>query len=129
MDAGAWQAPERAHTPWPRHGYGDHAVEVSKARQLLMLIRGRVQLVTHVSTGATGNTPVGVWHVYRKVVGWDWVLWYPSYFPRGFAIHGYPRCPRTRHLTAAFASRCGLRRALGAAALRARRSGSIPRAR
>ena len=93
MDAGAWRALERAHTPWPRHGYGDH-VEVSKTRQLLMLVRGgQVQLVAHVSTGATGNTPVGVWHVYRKVVGWDWVLWYPSYFLRGFAIHGYPDVP------------------------------------
>jgi PKD repeat protein len=93
MDARAWRALDEAHTPWPRHGYGDH-VEVSKTRQLLMLVRGgKVQLVTHVSTGATGNTPVGVWHVYRKVVGWDWVLWYPSYFLRGFAIHGYPDVP------------------------------------
>ena len=28
-----------------------------------------------------------------SVVGWDWVLWYPSYFLRGFAIHGYPSVP------------------------------------
>ena len=32
-------------------------------------------------------------HVYRKVGGWDWVLWYPMYFLRGFAIHGYPSVP------------------------------------
>ncbi len=51
---------------------------------------GRVELVVHVSTGATGNTPIGHLHIYRKVVGWDWVLWYPMYFLRGFAIHGYP---------------------------------------
>ena len=49
--------------------------------------------VVHVSTGATGNTPVGTYHVYRKVGGWDWVLWYPLYFLRGFAIHGYPSVP------------------------------------
>ena len=33
------------------------------------------------------------WSVYRKVGGWDWVLWYPLYFKGGFAIHGYPSVP------------------------------------
>jgi peptidoglycan hydrolase-like protein with peptidoglycan-binding domain len=93
MDADAWRALQAARVPVPRHGYADH-VEVSKTRQVLMLVRGgRVDTVVHVSTGATGNTPVGRWQVYRKVVGWDWVLWYPSYFLRGFAIHGYPSVP------------------------------------
>jgi peptidoglycan hydrolase-like protein with peptidoglycan-binding domain len=88
-----WRALERAGTPRPRYARGDH-VEVDKRRQLLMLVRkGRVVLVSHVSTGATGNTPVGRWRVYRKVTGWDWVLWYPMYFLRGFAIHGYPSVP------------------------------------
>jgi lipoprotein-anchoring transpeptidase ErfK/SrfK len=27
------------------------------------------------------------------VTGWDWVLWYPLYFLRGFALHGYPSVP------------------------------------
>jgi lipoprotein-anchoring transpeptidase ErfK/SrfK len=27
------------------------------------------------------------------VVGFDWVLYYPAYFLRGFAIHGYPDVP------------------------------------
>lgn len=45
------------------------------------------------STGATGNTPLGEWRVYRKVAGFDWVLYYPSYFLRGFAVHGYPDVP------------------------------------
>jgi lipoprotein-anchoring transpeptidase ErfK/SrfK len=31
--------------------------------------------------------------VYRKVNGWDWVLYYPSYFLRGFAVHGYVDVP------------------------------------
>ena len=53
----------------------------------------RSSLTTHVSTGATGNTPLGEWHVYSKIAGWSWVLWYPSYFLRGFAIHGYPSVP------------------------------------
>jgi lipoprotein-anchoring transpeptidase ErfK/SrfK len=88
-----WRVLERAATPRPRYSRGNH-IEVDKRRQLLFLIRGgRVVLVSHVSTGATGNTPVGRWRVYRKVTGWDWVLWYPMYFLRGFAIHGYPSVP------------------------------------
>ena len=49
--------------------------------------------VPAVSTGATGNTPVGTWRVYREVFGWDWILYHPMYFLRGFAIHGYPEVP------------------------------------
>jgi hypothetical protein len=72
---------------------GDY-IEVDKTRQVLFVVRdGRVTRVVHVSTGATGNTPLGTWHVYRKVGGWDWVLWYPMYFKGGFAIHGYPSVP------------------------------------
>jgi peptidoglycan hydrolase-like protein with peptidoglycan-binding domain len=93
VDAAAWRRLARARTPWPRHGYGDH-IEVSKTKQVLLVVRrGRVASIVHVSTGATGNTPVGRWQVYRKVPGWDWVLYYPSYFLRGFAVHGYPSVP------------------------------------
>jgi len=78
----------------PRARFGGTHVEIDKSRQVLFLVRdGRVALVVHASTGATGNTPVGLWHVYRKVAGWSWVLWYPNYFLRGFAIHGYPSVP------------------------------------
>ena len=92
VDRRVWRALARARTPRPRYR-GDH-LEVSKSRQLLLVVRsGRVDRVVHTSTGATGNTPVGRWQVYRKVVGWDWVLWYPMYFLRGFAIHGYPSVP------------------------------------
>ena len=59
---------------------GDH-VEIDKTRQVLFLVRdGQVSLIVATSTGATGNTPLGTWRVYRKVVGFDWVLYYPSYF-------------------------------------------------
>jgi hypothetical protein len=92
MTPALWRRLERASRPRARYA-GNH-VEVDKARQLLFLVRGgRVVLTTHVSTGATGNTPPGAWRVYRKLPGWDWVLWYPSYFLRGFAIHGYPEVP------------------------------------
>ena len=78
----------------PRARYGGNHVEVDKSRQVLLEVRGgQVVLVVQVSTGATGNTPVGLWHVYSRVPGWSWVLWYPTFFLRGFAIHGYPDVP------------------------------------
>jgi hypothetical protein len=92
VDGALWSRLERARTPSARYS-GDH-VEVDKARQVLFVVRGgQVRLVVAVSTGATGNTPLGIWHVYRKVQGFDWLLYYPSYFLRGFAVHGYPDVP------------------------------------
>jgi peptidoglycan hydrolase-like protein with peptidoglycan-binding domain len=83
-----------AHAGVPRAQRGGDYIEVDKTRQVLFVVRGgQVTKVVHVSTGATGNTPLGSWNVYRKVGGWDWVLWYPMYFKGGFAIHGYPSVP------------------------------------
>jgi L,D-transpeptidase catalytic domain/PKD domain/Putative peptidoglycan binding domain len=93
VDAGFWRLLARAGIPAPRVRGFDH-IEVDKTRQVLLDVRGgEVERVVHVSTGATGNTPLGTWRVYRKVTGFDWVLWYPMYFLRGFAIHGYPSVP------------------------------------
>nr|MBA2474856.1 murein L,D-transpeptidase [Actinomycetota bacterium] len=92
VDGSLWRALAGSAVPTARYG-GDH-IEVSKGRQVLYVVRGgQVTAVVHVSTGATGNTPLGRWRIYRKSVGWDWVLWYPMYFLRGFAIHGYPSVP------------------------------------
>jgi hypothetical protein len=91
-DAALWRRLDTARVPGARYG-GDH-VEVDKTRQVIFVVRGgKVVLVVPTSTGATGNTPLGTWHVYRKVAGFDWVLYYPSYFLRGFAVHGYPDVP------------------------------------
>jgi L,D-transpeptidase-like protein/putative peptidoglycan binding protein/PKD domain-containing protein len=91
-DDALWRRLLVAQVPAARYP-GDH-VEVDKTRQVLFVVRdGRVALIVPTSTGATGNTPIGVWHVYRKVAGYDWVLYYPSYFLRGFAVHGYPDVP------------------------------------
>jgi N-acetylmuramoyl-L-alanine amidase len=88
-----WRALWGRSAPRPRVRSGDY-IEVDKSRQVLMEVRdGEVDRVVHVSTGATGNTPVGTWRVYREVFGWDWVLYHPMYFLRGFAIHGYPSVP------------------------------------
>ncbi len=87
-----WQRLARAGVPRATRG-GDY-IDVDKTRQVLFVVRGgEVTKIVHVSTGATGNTPLGSWQVYRKVGGWNWVLWYPMYFKGGFAIHGYPSVP------------------------------------
>jgi N-acetylmuramoyl-L-alanine amidase len=92
VDPAMWRRLARATVPHARYR-GDH-VEVDKSRQVLFEVRhGDVMLIVPVSTGATGNTPVGLWHVYSRIPGWSWVLWYPTYFLRGFAIHGYPDVP------------------------------------
>jgi len=93
VEPGLWRLLGRAGIPEPRSRGSDH-IEVDKTRQVMLEIRGgQVARVVHVSTGATGNTPLGTWQVYRRVTGFDWVLWYPLYFLRGFAIHGYPSVP------------------------------------
>ena len=92
VDAALWKRLATATVPRARYG-GTH-LEVDKTRQVVLyVVNGVVDEVIHTSTGATGNTPVGLWHVYSKVPGWSWVLWYPSYFLRGFAVHGYPDVP------------------------------------
>jgi lipoprotein-anchoring transpeptidase ErfK/SrfK len=51
-----------------------------------------VTLIVPVSTGATGNTPIGIFHVYSKVPGGA-VMYYSNYFTGAFAIHGYVDVP------------------------------------
>jgi hypothetical protein len=93
VTAALWARLLTAKTPRPRYGGPDH-IEIDKTRQVIFLVRnGKVSLIVATSTGATGNTPLGEWRVYRKVNGFDWVLYYPSYFLRGFAVHGYPDVP------------------------------------
>jgi PKD repeat protein len=93
VDTRFWIELQRAGIP-QAHYPGDH-VEVSKGRQVLFLVRdGKVALIVQVSTGATGNTPLGHWRVYSKVPGFNAkAMYFSSFFVGAFAIHGYQSVP------------------------------------
>jgi len=94
VDRRFWNILGVAGPPHARIPSGDH-IEVSKTTQLLYEVRaGKVVSVTRVSTGATGNTPVGHFYVYAKGPGFNEKGMYDSlFFLRGFAIHGYASVP------------------------------------
>ena len=88
-----WTELQRAGIPQARYP-GTH-IEVSNGRQVLFVVRdGQVALILQVSTGATGNTPLGHWRVYSKVPGFNAKeMYFSSFFVGGFAIHGYHSVP------------------------------------
>lgn len=94
VTAATWRLLSRARVPRARVPRGDH-IEVDKSRQVLFEVRkGKVVRIVHVSTGATGNTPVGHWRVYSKTPGYNGSrMYYSLFFLRGFAIHGYGSVP------------------------------------
>ena len=60
-DPALWRRLLDSGSPVPRLPSGSH-FEVDKTRQVLLdVVAGKVVRVVHVSTGATGNTPVGTW--------------------------------------------------------------------
>jgi hypothetical protein len=98
-----------ASSPQPRDT-GYRHVEIDIDRQVLALIDddGAVIKIVPVSTGSgkryneKGNrglayTPKGRFRIYGKVSGWKksplGLLYYPSYFSDGLAIHGNPSVP------------------------------------
>ena len=91
MSQSTWRKLTRATALQPRYrSYGDH-IEVNKTRQILMVVKnGKVRGTIHVSTGATGNTPVGRWRVYQK--GGSHLFKFMA-FVGNFGIHGYVPVP------------------------------------
>jgi PKD repeat protein len=95
VDPTFWRRLQVAHVPLARYRGPSRHIEVDKARQVLFKVdRGQVVRAVHVSTGATGNTPVGRWRVYSKVPGFlPSGMFYSSFFVGAFAIHGYHSVP------------------------------------
>jgi hypothetical protein len=113
---GTWRATERARVTAP-HGFRLRyaststrlVAEVSITRQVLVLHReGRIERIVDVSTGSEqpyyqdgvryiAHTPRGVFSIYRKIDGIRvsklGELYRPSYFYKGWAIHGSGSVP------------------------------------
>jgi hypothetical protein len=94
VDGTLWRRLARAGVPRAYVPSGTH-IEISKTRQVMFeVVNGEVVRAVHVSTGATGNTPLGRWRVYRLGPGFNALgMYYSLYFLRGFAIHGYRSVP------------------------------------
>lgn len=106
-----FEAIMNAEAPQPRDpGYAH--VEVDVDRQVLLLIddEGAVKKILPVSTGSNKQynekgirglayTPRGRFRIYNKISGWRksplGLLYYPSYFSDGLAIHGNPAVPHS----------------------------------
>ena len=74
-------------------------IEIDKTRQILMIVKGGVPYgIIPVSTGRTGNTPVGTFHILWKAPSTStWlgsaIPWRTMDFHGNFAMHGYPEVP------------------------------------
>jgi cell wall hydrolase len=94
-----WRALGLVRSFRPRYARPTPHIEVDKSRQILMIVkRGVVTGIIPVSTGATGNTPVGAWNILWKAPATGtWLggatLYRTLTFHGNFAIHGYPSVP------------------------------------
>ena len=98
FDGDDWRKLDVAMPVRPRFSGPSTHVEVDKARQILMVIKnGAVYGLIAVSTGATGNTPEGSFHIQQKhpytTSGYGGILFRTMGFVGDFAIHGYAPVP------------------------------------
>lgn len=93
----------------PQSRIGGSGIEIDKARQLMLVVRGgRVTMVLNTSTGSgerytsqgttrTALTPSGTYSTFRSVDHLDkgplGDLWRPRYFNGGIAVHGAGNVP------------------------------------
>jgi lipoprotein-anchoring transpeptidase ErfK/SrfK len=99
VDDATWQALSQYVVPTPRYrGRGLH-IEVSKSRQILMIVRdGETVWYLPVSSGAGGITPVGRYRILWKAPATTtWlgpaILYRTMTFHTHYAIHGFPSVP------------------------------------
>ena len=113
FNTACWRKLDGAKLIKPKYSSPSTHIEVDKTRQILMVVKGGKPLgIICVSTGATGNTPEGSFHIQQKhpftTSGFGGILVRTMGFIGDFAIHGYaPTCRRIRRATAACASRSG----------------------
>jgi N-acetylmuramoyl-L-alanine amidase len=94
-----WRALGLVRAFQPRYSRPTPHIEVDKSRQILMVVRrGVVTGLIPISSGATGNTPVGAWNILWKAPATGtWLgsatLYRTMTFHGNFAIHGYYSVP------------------------------------
>jgi N-acetylmuramoyl-L-alanine amidase len=99
VDARMWRALGAVRLFRPRYAGPMPHIEIDKSRQILMIVRrGVVTGIIPVSTGVTGNTPVGAFRILWKAPATStWLgsatLYRTMTFHGTFAIHGYYSVP------------------------------------
>ena len=99
VDAATWRALSQDAVPAPRYRSAGTHIEVSKGRQILMIVRdGEVLWYLPVSSGAGGITPVGNYRILWKALATTtWlgpaILYRTMTFHTHYAIHGFPSVP------------------------------------
>jgi hypothetical protein len=98
VDGDDWRQLDGAKPVKPRYSGPSPHIEVDKGRQILMVVKnGAVFGLIAVSTGATGNTPEGSFHIQQKhpytTSGYGGILYRTMGFVDDFAIHGYAPVP------------------------------------
>lgn len=111
LTAAELQALRLAQRPTPQETTGAH-LEIDLDRQVLFVVneQGMVERILPISSGSgawfteggrtrRALTPQGHFKIQRKIAGWRksalGLLFYPSYFYDGVAIHGNPAVPAT----------------------------------
>jgi hypothetical protein len=99
VDDATWRALSQEVVPVPRYrGHGTH-LEVSKSRQILLVVReGETFSYLPVSSGAGGITPVGNYRILWKALATTtWlgpaILYRTMTFHTHYAIHGFGSVP------------------------------------
>ncbi len=91
VSAATWRKLAKAKPVKAKYRTKGTHIEVDKTRQILMVVKnGKPLGAFHVSTGATGNTPVGRFKVYQR--GGSYLYRFMA-FKGNFGIHGYSPVP------------------------------------
>lgn len=98
FNSACWRKLDGAKRIKPRYSGPSTHLEVDKTRQILLVVKNRkVYGLICVSTGATGNTPEGTFHIQQKhpftTSGYGGILVRTMGFVGDFAIHGYAPVP------------------------------------
>ena len=96
--AACWKKLETATVIKAKYALPSTHLEVDKRRQIAMVVKnGTPYGIIAISSGATGNTPSGTFHIFVKSLwapsNYDSLLFRSMGFYKDFAMHGYDPVP------------------------------------